>query len=66
MLDTSKYTIEKRLIINMWIHEKEQTGETYEEIREKFFLCFNKATPSEANIQEAPTSQRAITGCGST
>ena len=64
MADTSKYTIEERLIVSVWVHEKERTGETYEEIRENFFLRFNKTAPSEANLQEAPTSQRATTGCG--
>ena len=45
MADTSKYTIEERLIVSVWIHEKERTGETYEESRESFFLRFNKAAP---------------------
>ena len=66
MADTSKYTIAERLIVSVWFHEKELPGETYEEIRENFFLHFNKASPSEANLQEAPTSQHATTGCGST
>ena len=66
MADTSKYMIEERLIISVRVHEKERTGETYEEIREKFFLRFNKAARSEANLHEAPTSQRATTGCGPT
>ena len=66
MADTSKYTIEERLIVSVWINEKERTGETYEEIRENFFLRFNKAAPSEANLQEASTSQRATSGCGPT
>ena len=35
-------------------------------IRENFFLRFNKAAPNEANLQEAPTSQRATTDYGST
>ena len=56
MADTSKYTIEERLIVSVWFLEKERTGETYEEIRENLFLRFNKAAPSEANLQEAPTS----------
>ena len=30
----------------MWVHEKERTGETYEEIRGNFFLRFNQAVPS--------------------
>ena len=30
MVDTSKYTIEERLIVSVWVHETEQTGETYE------------------------------------
>ena len=64
MEDTSKCTIEERLIVSVWVHEKERTGETYEEIREKFFLRFNKAAPSEANLEETRTSQRATTGCG--
>ena len=58
MADTSKYMIGERLIISVWIHEKEGTGETDEEIRENFYLRFNKAVPSKANLQEAPTSQR--------
>ena len=56
MADTSKYAIEERLIISVWVHEKERTGEAYEEFRENFFLRFSKAAPSEANLQEAPTS----------
>ena len=66
MADTSKYTIEEHLIVSVWVHEKERTGEMYEEIRENFLLRFNKAAPSEANLQEAPTSQRATKGCGPT
>ena len=66
MVDTSKYTIEEHHIVSVWIHEKEQTSETYEEIRENFFLRYNKTAPSEANLLEAPTLQRAITGCGPT
>ena len=53
-----------RLIVSLWIHEKGRTGETYEEIRRNFFLRFNKAAPSEVNLQEAPTSQCATAGCG--
>ena len=64
MADTSKYAIQERLIVSVWIHEKERTGETYEEIRENVFLRFNKTGPSEATLQEAATSQRATTGCG--
>ncbi|PSN54575.1 Eukaryotic translation initiation factor 3 subunit I [Blattella germanica] len=52
MADTSKYTIEERLIISVWVHEKERSGETYEEIRENFFIRFNKAAPSEANLRK--------------
>ena len=55
MTDTSKYTIEERIIVTVWVHERERTGDTYEEIRENFFLHFNKAAPSEANLQEFPT-----------
>ena len=60
--DTNKYTIEECLFVSVWVHEKE----TYEEIRENFFLHFNKAAPSEVNLQDAPTSQRGTTGCGPT
>ena len=66
MADTSKYTIEERLIVSVWVQEKERTGETYEEIRENFFLRFNKAAPSEANLHDAPASQRATNDCGLT
>ncbi|PSN35328.1 hypothetical protein C0J52_17146 [Blattella germanica] len=52
MADTSKYTIKERIIISVWVHEKERSGETYEEIRENFFLRFNKAAPSEANLRK--------------
>ena len=52
MVDTSKYKIAERLI-SVWVHEKEQTGETYEEIRESSFHRFNRAASSEANLQEA-------------
>ena len=52
MADTSKYTIEQRLIVSVWVHEKERTGESYEEIRENLFLRFNKAAPSEANLRK--------------
>ena len=55
MGDTSKYTI-----VSVWVYEKERTGETYEEMRGNFFLRFNKAARSEANLQEAPTSQLAV------
>ena len=66
MADTSKYTIEENLIVSVWVHEKERTGKTYEEITKNFSLRVNKEAPSEANLQETPTSQRATTGCGPT
>ena len=66
MADISKYTTEEHLIVSAWVLEKEWTGETYKEIRENFFPRFNKAASNEANLQEAPTSQRATTGCGPT
>ncbi|PSN52419.1 hypothetical protein C0J52_03164 [Blattella germanica] len=50
--DTSKYTIEERLIVSVWVHEKERSGETYEKIRDNFFLRFNKAAPSEVNLRK--------------
>ena len=53
MADTSKYTIEKCLFVSVWVHEKE-TGKMYEGIRENFFLRFNKAAPSEANLKRRP------------
>ena len=65
MSDTSRYTIEERLIISVLVHVKEWTGKTYEEIRD-FFFRFNKAAPRETNLQEAPTSQDATTACGPT
>ena len=49
MVDTSKYTIEERLIATMWFHDKERTGETYEEIRENFFLVSIKQLPVKPN-----------------
>ncbi|KAJ4426074.1 hypothetical protein ANN_26883 [Periplaneta americana] len=52
MADASIYTIEERLIDNVCVHEKQRTGEMYEEIRENFFLRFNKAAPSEANLRK--------------
>ncbi|PSN29715.1 hypothetical protein C0J52_27452 [Blattella germanica] len=52
MANTSKYTIEEHLIISVWVHEKERSGETYEEIRENFIHRFNKAAPSEANLRK--------------
>ena len=66
MADTCKYTIEERLIVSVWIHEKERTGEMYEEIGENFFPRLNKAAPREANLQGARISQRATAGCGPT
>ena len=66
MADISKYTNEEPLFVSVCDHEKERTGGTYEEIRENFFLRFNEAAPSEANPQEAPTSQCTTTGCGPT
>ena len=66
MAKTCKCTIEERPIVSVWVHEKERTGVTWQEITENFFFRFNKAAPSEANLQEAPTSQLATTGCGPT
>ncbi|PSN54344.1 hypothetical protein C0J52_16037 [Blattella germanica] len=43
---------EERFIVSVWVHEKERSGETYEEIRENFFLRLNKAAPSEANLRK--------------
>ena len=66
MADTSKYTIEERLTVRIWVHEEERTGETCKEIRENFFPRLNKAAPREANLQGARISQRATAGCGPT
>lgn len=32
MADTSNYTIEKRVIASCWVHERNQTGKTIEEL----------------------------------
>ena len=58
MADASKYTIEERLIVRVWVHEKERTGETYKEIGENFFLRFNKAAPSEAKLPKFSQADR--------
>ena len=42
MTHTSKYTIEERLIVSVWVHEKERTGETCEEIRENYFVSIKQ------------------------
>ena len=65
MADTSKYTIEERLIVSVWVREKNELTKRTKK-SENFFLRFNKAAPSEANLREAPTSQRATTGYGPT
>ncbi|KAJ4441854.1 hypothetical protein ANN_11713 [Periplaneta americana] len=52
MADIRIYMIEKRLIVSVWVHEKERICETYEEIRENFFHRFNKAAPSEAYLRK--------------
>ena len=66
MADTSRYMFVEHLIAHVCVHEKERTGETYEEIRGNFFLRFNKAAPIEANLRVAQISQRATTGCDPT
>ena len=66
MADKKIYTIEERLIVVCGFMKKNELGETYEEIRGNFFLRFNKAASRKANLQEAPISKCATTGCGPT
>ncbi|KAJ4425690.1 hypothetical protein ANN_27886 [Periplaneta americana] len=62
MADTGVYTIQERLMVNVWVLEKQRTGETYEEIRENFFNRFSKAVPSGANLQKLEKKTFSSTG----
>lgn len=43
-------TIDKQLIVSMWVHEKGQNGVRCDKIRVNFALHLNKAAPTKANL----------------
>ena len=63
MADTSKYTIEERLIVSLWVLEKEQTGETYEEIRETSFFVSLKQISQSPRIPDLTTCDNWLWYC---
>jgi hypothetical protein len=51
MVDTSPFSIEECLV-SMWVHEKGQSGQSYDEIRANIALHFNKAPQTESNLHK--------------
>ena len=49
--DTSPFTIEERLVVCVWVHEKQKTSKTYADIRQDFLNRFGKEAPTEANLR---------------
>ena len=41
MSDLSPFTIEQRLIANVWVHERAITGKSMADIRKDFMIRFN-------------------------
>jgi hypothetical protein len=50
MADTSSYSIEERLVANVWVHERQHTGQTMSQVMAAFRERFNKAPPRTATL----------------
>jgi hypothetical protein len=49
--NTSSFTIEERLVMSVWVHERTKTRKTFSEIRKDFFVRFDKVAPTEKNLR---------------
>ncbi|XP_078450968.1 U11/U12 small nuclear ribonucleoprotein 25 kDa protein isoform X2 [Lampetra planeri] len=50
MADTSSYTIEERLVVSIWAHERSHTRKTMKDVRKDFCERFNKDAPPKWTI----------------
>jgi len=48
--NTSSYSIEERLMANVWMHERQHTGQTMFQVMAAFRERFNKAPPRRATL----------------
>lgn len=52
VMDTSMLTVVELLVFSVCLHKKGQIGQTYDEIRAKFSLSFDKPASSESNLSK--------------
>lgn len=50
MTDTSTYSIEERLVVSVWAHERTHTKKTMKNVQEDFQIRFNKESPPKRTI----------------
>jgi hypothetical protein len=50
MCDTGNYTIEQRIVVSVWIHERPQTGKTMKEVRDDFQQRFGQEAPPKQTL----------------
>jgi len=50
MAETSSYSIEERLVASVWVHERQDTGQTMSQLMAAFRERFNKAPPRRATL----------------
>ncbi|PSN33471.1 hypothetical protein C0J52_24582 [Blattella germanica] len=50
MADTSLYSVEERLVVSVWAHERPHTGNTMEDVRQDFTRRFHKNAPPKMTI----------------
>ncbi|PSN33428.1 hypothetical protein C0J52_22596 [Blattella germanica] len=50
MADTSLYSVEERLVVSVWAHERPHTGKTMEDVRQDFTRRFHKNAPPKMTI----------------
>ena len=50
MADTSRYSIEERLVASVWVNERQHTGQTLSQEMNAFRERFNKAPPRRATL----------------
>lgn len=50
MCDTSEYTLEQRIVVSAWVHERPHTGKTLREVRADFQQRFHKEAPPKQTL----------------
>jgi hypothetical protein len=50
MADMGDYTIQERLIVNVWVHDRAKVRKGYEDFSAKLFQRFNKSAPSRETL----------------
>jgi hypothetical protein len=50
--DSIPFTIEERLFVNVWVHDKGRSVQTRDDGRRDVSLPFNKSAPTEASLHK--------------